>query len=260
MVQFAEVFQNVNIVSTLSRQLGWSHFLEILPIEDPLKRDFYAEMCRVERWSVRTLRAKIDSQLFERTAISKRPRKLIKEELAKLRVEDQMSPDLVFRDPYHLDFLGLKDTYQEKDLEAGILREIERFILELGTDFAFMARQKRITIDREDFYIDLLFFHRKLRRLVVVELKLGKFQAAYKGQMELYLRWLDQHERAEGEEAPIGMILCADKSDEQIRLLQLEKGDIRVARYLTEAAPISLLEKKLHDAVRNAQTPPRAGA
>jgi predicted nuclease of restriction endonuclease-like (RecB) superfamily len=188
MVQFAEVFPEQDIVATLSRELGWSHFVELIPLPDPLRRDFYAEMCRIERWSVRTLRQKINGMLFERTAISKKPEKVIRQELDALRDSDRVTPDLVFRDPYVLDFLGLTGAYAEKDLEAGILREMERFILELGSDFAFVARQKRITVDNEDYYLDLLFYHRRLRRLVAVDLKLGKFQAADKGQMELYLR------------------------------------------------------------------------
>jgi predicted nuclease of restriction endonuclease-like (RecB) superfamily len=238
------------IVAALSRQLGWSHIVEILPLPDPLQRDFYAEMCRVERWSVRFLRHRIDGMLFERTALSKKPAELVRRELAALREQDKLTPDLIFRDPYFLDFLGLKDTYCEKDLEAAILRELEAFLLELGVGFTFVARQKRITVDGEDHYIDLLFFHRKLRRLVVIDLKLSRFTTADKGQMELYLRWLEKHEVEPGEEAPIGLILCAGKSDEKIELLQLEKTGIRVASYLTELPPRRLLKKTLHAAIR----------
>jgi predicted nuclease of restriction endonuclease-like (RecB) superfamily len=196
---------------------------------------------------VRTLRAKIGGMLFERTALSRKPEELIKHELAKLRERDTLTPDLVFRDPYFLDFLGLKDAYGEKDLEAAILREMERFILELGVGFSFITRQKRIVIDGEDFHLDLLFYHRKLRRLVAVDLKLERFKAADKGQMELYLRWLEKHEMEPGEETPIGLILCADKGDEQVELLQLAKSGIRVASYLTELPPRQLLRRKLHD-------------
>jgi len=249
MVQFAEVFPKHKIVATLSRQLGWSHFKEIIPLHEHLKRDFYAEMCRIEQWSVRTLRKKIGSMLYERTAISKKPDKLIKQELKSLRDEDKLTPDLVFRDPYVLDFLGLKDTYAEKDIEAAILQEMEAFILELGVGFSFVARQKRISVDGEDYYIDLLFFHRPLRRLVAIELKLNKFKAAYKGQMELYLRWLEKHEAQPGEATPLGLILCAGKSTEQVELLQLQKSGIRVAEYMTELPPRKLLEKKLHQAI-----------
>jgi len=249
MVQFAEAFPEEQIVVTLSRQLGWSHFVAIIPLDDDLKRDFYAEMCRVERWSVRTLRQKISGMLFERTALSKKPAELAKQELIKLREEDKLTPDLVFRDPYFLDFLGLKDTYSEKDLEMAILRELESFILELGAGFSFVTRQKRITVDDEDYYLDLLFYHRKLRRLVAIDLKLGKFQAADKGQMELYLRWLEKYEKQPEEDPPIGLILCASKSEEQIKLLQLDKSGIRVAAYLTELPPRKLLQRKLHEAI-----------
>lgn len=248
MIRFAEVFPSPEIVQTLSGQLSWSHFVEIIHLEDDLKRDFYAEMCRVERWSVRTLRQKVSGMLFERTALSKKPAKLARQELAALREEDRLTPDLVFRDPYFLDFLGLADTYSEKDLESAILRELESFILELGIGFSFVARQKRITVDNQDYYLDLLFYHRRLRRLVAVDLKLGKFQAADKGQMELYLRWLEKYEQQPGEESPLGLILCADKSDEHVELLQLDKSGIRVAAYLTELPPRNLLRKKLRDA------------
>ena len=253
MIRFAEVFPDKQIVQTLSAQLGWSHFLEIIYLKEPLQRDFYAEMCRVERWSVRTLRARIGGMLYERTALSRKPEKLIRQELDALRDEDRLTPDLVFRDPYLLDFLGLADTYSERDVEAAILRELERFLLELGTDFSFIARQKRITVDQEDYYLDLLFYHRGLRRLVAIDLKLERFKAADKGQMELYLRWLERHERRPGEESPVGLILCAGKSAEHVKLLELEKSGIRVAEYLTEHLPRPLLEKKLHEAVRAAR-------
>jgi predicted nuclease of restriction endonuclease-like (RecB) superfamily len=253
MIRLAETFPQQQIVSTLSRQLGWSHFVEIIPIKEDLKREFYAEMCRVERWSVRTLRDKIGGMLFERTALSKKPAKLAKQELAQLRAGDQLSPDLVFRDPYVLDFLGLKDTYSEKDLEAAILRAMEGFLLELGAGFAFVARQKRIVIDGDDFYLDLLFYHRKLRRLVALDLKLGKFEAADKGQMELYLRWLTKHEMEPGENSPLGLILCESAGEEQVELLQLVETGIRVATYLTELPPKALFLKKLRAAAELAR-------
>ena len=253
MVRFAEVFPDREVVQALARELGWSHLVEIIPLGDDLKRDFYAEMCRIERWSVRTLRDKIGGMLFERTALSRKPEELARIELARLREGDQLSPDLVFRDPYFLTFLGLADAYSEKDLEAAILREMERFILELGTGFAFVARQRRIVIDGRDFYIDLLFYHRKLRRLVAIELKLAAFQAADKGQMELYLRWLERYETEPGEEPPIGLILCEDKGAEQIELLQLDKSGIRVASYLTDLPPKAILQEKLRAAAELAR-------
>lgn len=245
MIRFAEVFPNAEVVDSLSRNLSWSHFVEIIYQKEDLKRDFYAEMCRVERWGVRTLRQKISGMLFERTALSRKPEELAKQELTNLRDADQLTPDLVFRDPYLLNFLGLKETYSEHDLETAILRELGRFILEIGTGFAFVARQKRIVIDGKDHYIDLLFFHRKLRRLVAIDLKLGAFEAADKGQMELYLRWLEKHETGPDEQPPVGLILCEDKGDEQIELLQLDRSGIRVARYLTELPPKEVLRKKL---------------
>ena len=191
--------------------------------------------------------------LYERTAISKKPEQTIINDLELLKNEQQLSPDLVFRDPYFLDFLGLRDTYSEKDLEASILVELQKFIIELGSDFAFMARQKRITIDNDDYYIDLLFYHRRLKCLVVIDLKLGKFEAAYKGQMELYLRWIEKHEGIEGENLPIGLILCASKNQEHIELLQLEKSNIKVAEYLTQLPDMKLLEQRLHQAIEMAK-------
>jgi predicted nuclease of restriction endonuclease-like (RecB) superfamily len=253
MVQFSERFPDEPIVVTLSRQLGWSHIVAIIPLDDDLKRDFYAEMCRVERWSVRTLREKISSMLFERTALSKKPDELVRYELDKLRAEDRLTPDLVFRDPYFLDFLGLKDRYLEKDIEDAIMRELENFILELGVGFTFVARQKRIQVDNDDYYLDLLFYHRGLRRLVAIDLKLGEFRPGDKGQMELYLRWLAKHEQQPEEEVPIGLILCAGKKTEQIELLELEKSGIRVASYWTKLLPRKLLQKKLHEAVVHAR-------
>jgi predicted nuclease of restriction endonuclease-like (RecB) superfamily len=193
-------------------------------------------MARVERWSVITLRQKIQGVLYERTAISKKPDELASQEMAALAEEDRMTPDLVFRDPYLLDFLGLEDTYSERDLETAILRELERFLLELGTDFSFVARQKRMTIGDQDFYLDL-----------------GRFNAAYKGQMELYLRWLEKYECRPGEELPIGLILCSEKDHEQIELLQLDRDEIRVAEYLIELPPREMLEAKLHEAIRRAK-------
>ena len=253
MLQFAEIFPDREIVATLSRQLSWSHFVELLPLNKPHQRDFYAEMCRIERWSVRALRQKINGMLYERTALSKKPDKLIKQELEQLRDDDRLTPDLVFRDPYILDFLGLKDTFSERDLEAAILRDIESFLIELGGDFAFVARQRRIVVDGDDFYIDLLFYHRALRRLVVIDLKLGKFSPGDVGQMEFYLRWLKEHETRPGEEEPLGLILCAQKSDERIEVFELASRGIRVAEYLTQLPSKRLLEQKLHHAVQIAR-------
>ena len=245
MMQFAELFPDFQIVAPLARQLSWSHFLMLFPIKDPLSREFYLTMSVSERWTKRTLRNKIDSMLYERTAISNKPEEVIKTELANLRDNEILSPDLVFKSPYFLEFTGLKGVYSEKSLEDSLLVHIEHFILELGVGFTFVERQKRMIIDGEDFYLDLLFYHRKLRRLVAIELKLGKFKAAYKGQMELYLRWLEKHEKEVGEESPIGLLLCTEGSEEQIELLQLDQTGIRVAQYMTELPSRALLHQQL---------------
>jgi len=249
MIQFAEAFPDEEIVAALRRQLGWTHFKALIPLKDPLQREFYAEMCRIERWSTRTLAQKMDSMLFERTAVSKKPEEVAKAELAALRDEDRLTPTLVFRDPYILDFLGLKDRYLEKDLEDAILRELETFLLELGDGFTFQARQFRMQIDSDDFYLDLLLYHRRLKRLIAIDLKLGDFKAEYKGQMELYLRWLARHEQQPGEESPLGLILCAGKKTEQIELLELDQNSIHIAEYLTALPSRELLQQKLHAAI-----------
>ena len=253
MVRFAEVFPDGQMVLALSAQLSWTHIRQLAYLDDPLKRDFYVEMCRLERWSTRTLKDRIDGMLFERTALSQKPEQLIRQELDALRETDRLTPDLVFRDPYFLDFLGLKDAFSEKDLETAILRELESFILELGTGFSFVARQKRISVDNEDYYIDLLFYHRGMRRLVAFELKLGRFEAAFKGQMELYLRWLEKYDGQAGEERPMGLVLCAGKNAEHIELLQVEGSGIRVAEYLTELPSRDLLQRNLRSAIQLAR-------
>ena len=252
MIQFAQVFSDEAIVSTLSQQLSWSHFMELLPIKDPLARDFYAEMCRIERWDVCTLRQKIGGILYQRTALSKNTKAVISNEIVNLR-DGRVTPDTVFRDPYFLDFLRLKGAYSERDLEQAILREIEGVLLEFGVGFSFVARQKRMSVGKDDFHLDLLFYHRHLRRLIAVELKLESFQPAHIGQMEFYLRWLDKHERIAGEESPIGIILCASADAEQVELLELGAKSIRVSEYLTELPPMKLLQTRLHQAIEHAR-------
>jgi len=247
------VFPDFEILHALRTKLTWTHLRLIINVEDELKREFYIEMCKLEKWSSRQLQERIQSMLYERTAISKKPDATIKQELELLKNEQKLSSDLIFRDPYFLDFLGLKDTYSEKDLETSIVAELQRFITEFGNDFAFLARQKRITIDNRDYYIDLLFFHRRLKCLVAIDLKIGEFEAAYKGQMELYLRYLEKYETVEGENTPIGLILCTGKNEEHIELLQLDKSNIKVADYLTLLPSKELLQQKLHKAVEIAR-------
>ena len=242
MMKFADAFPEPVIVSTLSTQLSWSHVIAIVALKTPQARQFYSEQAAQNLWSVRELHHQIERKVFERT------------ELAALQTQAlPASPELIFKDPYFLDFLGLRQGHDEADLEAAILRQLEAFILELGRGFAFVERQKRMVIDGDDFYLDLLFYHRRLRRLVAIELKLGRFKAAHKGQMDLYLKWLDKHERQEGEEAPIGLILCAESSREQVELLQMHQDGITVAECWTELPPKAELERHLHQALVEAR-------
>lgn len=248
MVQFAQAFPEAEIVASLMRQLSWTHFLQLLPLKSEPARHFYARRCVAERWSVRELHRQIERKAYERSEIASAQG----DALAALSA-DANAPAVVFKDPYFLDFLGLRQGHDEADLESAILRQLEAFILELGRGFAFVERQKRMIIDGEDFHLDLLFFHRRLRRLVAIELKLGRFKAAHKGQMELYLKWLDKHERQPGEETPIGLILCAESSREQVELLQMHKDCITVAEYWTELPPKAELEQRLHAALMEAR-------
>lgn len=252
-MQFALVYPDKEIVYALRRQLSWTHLRTVIYMEDALKRAFYIEMCKLENWSSRQLKERIQSMLYERTAISKKPELTIQNDMELLQNEQKLSADLVFRDPYVLDFLGLSDAYSEKDLETSIIAELQRFIIELGSDFAFMARQKRITIDNREYYIDLLFYHRRLKCLIAIDLKIGEFEAAHKGQMELYLRYLEKHEQVEGENTPIGLILCTGKNEEHVELMQLHKSNIHVADYLTLLPSQKVLKQKLHQAIEIAK-------
>lgn len=252
-MKFAECYTDEPIVSALRRQLSWTHIKTLIYIDDPLKRDFYSQMAMCEHWSTRTLDERIGAMLFERTAISKQPDETIRAELAALREQGQFNEQLLLKDPYLLDFLDLNDRYLEKDLEDAILRDIEQFLLEMGAGFTFIARQKRVQIDEDDFYIDLLFYNRKLKRLVAIDLKTEKFKHAHKSQMELYLRWLAKYEQEADEQPPIGIILCSSKKQEQIELLELDKSGIHVAEYLTVLPAIDVLKEKLHHATQAAK-------
>ena len=253
MVKFHQCFPNTKIWQALSAKLSWTHFNLLIAIEDPLKRDFYTQMAAIEGWSTRVLSERIDSMLFERSALSKKPEETIRLELQALAVKGDVTPALVLKDPYVLDFLELNDHYLEKDLEDAILRELEQFLLELGAGFTFIARQKRLQIDNDDFYIDLLFYNRRLKRLIAIDLKMGTFKAEYKGQMELYLRWLAKYEQEADENPPLGIILCAGKKQEQIELLELDQSSIHVADYITELPPREMFEAKLHSAIESAR-------
>ncbi len=251
--QFERFFPDEKIILSLNAHLKWTHFVALLNIDNKLKREFYAEMCRIERWSTRELAKKIEDMLFERTAIAKRPEEIIEKEIVKLRETSTLNPDLIIQDPYIFTYLGSHEIEDEKTLEDAILNDIEEFLLNLGNGFTFQERQKVIEIDGDFFKIDLLMFHRRLRCMVAIELKKGKFKPADKGQIELYLRWLEKHEMQPGENSPIGIVLCSEKSVERVELLQLEKSGIRVSQFITELPPKDVFEKRLHEAIERAR-------
>lgn len=241
-------FEKENI-ATLSQQLSWSHLIELATIDDDLKREFYTHMNIAERWGIRTLRNKVDTMLFERTAIAQKPVEVINSELQELKNHNKLSFDLVFKNSYVLDFLNLPSIYSETDLEKALVQQIELFIMELGNGFAFIERQKRIPVDAIDYHLDLLFYHRKLKRLIAIDLKIGKFKPEYKSQMELYLRWLEIHEMQDYEQKPIGLLLCSEGNSEHVELLMLDNKEIKVAQYLTELPDKQWFIDKLHRAV-----------
>jgi predicted nuclease of restriction endonuclease-like (RecB) superfamily len=249
MIKFSKIYPDAKIVATLSQQLSWSHVVQIIAINDDLKRSFYTEMCLIENWDVRTLREKTNSMLFERTALAKKPEKLVRQEIKKLQIKKVLTPEFIFHDPYFLKFTGLESGYSETDLENTILNELTTFLQEFGSDFCFVAKQKRMSTENTDRFLDLLFFHRGLVRLIAIELKIGRFEPAHKGQMEWYLNWLDKNERKPNEEKPLGIILCSDKDLEDIEYLELDKSGIHVAQYLTQLPPKKILEAKLKQAI-----------
>lgn len=252
-IQFAKYFTEEKIVLSLAAHLKWTHFVTLLSLDDHLKREFYAEMCRIERWSTRQLNEKIEGMLYERTTLAKKPEVVIHSEIEKLRNTNELHADWIIQDPYVFENLFGQSLKTEKSLEDAIINDIEAFLLNMGNGFAFLERQKVIEVDGEHFKIDLLFFHRKLRRIIAIELKRGRFKPADKGQVELYLRWLEKYEMQPGENTPIGIILCSEKSEERVELLQLENSGIRVCQYLTELPPKEIFEARLHDAIQRAR-------
>jgi predicted nuclease of restriction endonuclease-like (RecB) superfamily len=242
MMQFASQFSDLEIVSPLATQLSWTHFTELLPIKTHEARLYYAQDAAARGYSTKELRHQISRKAYERREIA-----------AAEFPEEFSKPFNVFRDPYLLDILGLQDNFLEADLENAILADIQRFIMEFGHGFSFVERQKRMIIDGEDVVLDLLFYNRILKRLVAVELKLGRFKASYHGQMLLYLKWLDKYERKEGEESPIGIILCATANREKIELLEMDKAGIAVAEYWTELPPKAVFERKVKEILEEAQ-------
>lgn len=239
MMQFADVFPDAAIVSPLVSQLSWTHFTILMSLTDEQSRLFYAHQSAEHLWSKRELTRQIRRKAFERS------------EIADKKLDLSASSNLAgsFKDPYLFDFLDLPRGYLENDLEQALVHDLQQFILELGKGFAFVERQKRMIIDGEDFYLDLLFYHRRLKRLVAIDLKIERFSAGFKGQMELYLNWLDRHERQPDEAPPIGLILCTEAGTEQVELMNLQKDNIMVAEYWTELPPKKLLEEKLHTAL-----------
>ena len=252
MIQLYESYPILQSLIGEFKNLSWTHVISLLPIRNELKRKFYSTLCQKEHWNTRTLKDRMNSMLFERTSLSKLPEKTIESQLQELKEEDKLTPELVFRDPYVLDFLELHDAFSERDLEYAILDALEKFILEFGKDFCFVERQKRIILDNEDLYIDLVFFHRKLKCFIAIDLKLGKFKAEYKGQMELYLKYLEKYEMREDENSPIGIILCSEKGREKIELLFSPDDKINVSEYLTNLPSKKLLAQKLNKAVKSA--------
>ena len=242
MMKFAELFPDIQIVAPLATQLSWSHFIEILPLGTEEMRLYYAQEVARRRLGVRELRHQISRKAYERQEIAN----------AALSKESVI-PFNMFKDPCLLDVLGLKENFLEADLEKAILTELEKFILEFGHGFTFVERQKRMTMGDDDFTLDLLFYHRVLKRLVAVELKVGKFIPQYKGQMEFYLKWLNRYERQEGENEPIGLILCPQANRSQIELLEMDKAGIAVAEYWTNLPPKALLEEKIRTILHEAQ-------
>ena len=253
MLKFSRLFPTREIVSTLSKQLSWSHFVMVCAIDETLKREFYTEMCRIQHWSVRDFKRQMDGMLYERTVISKEPEVVIKSSIDALKKNDSVSSNLVFKDPYFISFIGNSNYKSERDLEDLILDNIVEFLQELGDDFCFVSRQKRMSTGRKDRYLDLLFFNRRLRRLIALDLKLNNFDPAYKGQMEWYLNWLDKNARLPFEEKPLGIILCAGKDQDDIEYLKMDQSGIHVAQYINELPSQELLEKKFHQAIEAAR-------
>jgi len=253
MVQFFSLYGDLKIVSSLMTQLDWTHFVYLITIDDPLKREFYTEMCRIEGWRSRNLKEKIAGMYYERIGLAKKPNEVIQAELQKLKKTGEVTTDYVIQDPIIFNHLMGRDFPTEKSLEQAILNDIENFLLSFGNGFAFLERQKSIEIDGEFFYIDLLMYHRRLRCLVVVELKLGRFKAQDKGQTELYLRWLEKNEMQPNENPPIGIILCSEKSDETVELLQLNDSGIHISQFLTELPPKEIFAERLHVAIKKAK-------
>lgn len=241
----SEFIDRVEIDLRRHFHLGWSHYRLLLPLPDPGRRRFYFEQAAAQRWSVRAFQRKIEEALYERVALSRDTQKLIALERKKAPAELLRFED-AFKDPYLLDFLGLKGAYSERDLEAAIVANLQEFLSELGSDFCFVGRQYPMRIDDVDYYLDLLFYHRGLRCMVAVDLKLGAFSAADKGQMDLYLAWLKKHEWRQGENEPVGLVLCTSKRRQHVEmLLHRSPHKMHVSEYHLKLPNRALLEERL---------------
>lgn len=248
-LRLAETFPNEPILYTLCREFTWSHLRLLMFIEDPLKRDFYIELGRVERWSVRQMQERINSLLFERTAISRKPEETIQGDLARLRQEGQMSPEMAFRDPYVLDFWGCRTAILKKTWRRQSSTSCNASLSSWGQTLPFWHGKSVSSSTTAIIGLISFFFHRRLKCLVAIDLKIGEFEAAHKGQMELYLRYLEKYEQMEGESAPIGLILCTGKNEEHVELMRLDQSNIRVADYLTALPPRETFQAKLHQSI-----------
>lgn len=228
MRQFYQTYPNLHAVR---RELSWTHFRTLMRLPTPEQREFYGRLAATGRWSSRELDRQIQSLLYARVGLSRKPETLAP--TLPIPRETALTYDEAFKDPYVLDFLGLADTYSEKDLEAAIIRKIERFLLELGTGFCFVGRQRRMTIDDKDYSVDLVFYHRVLRCLVLVDLKIGAFEPADVAQMHLYLEWTKRYDKQEDETDPVGLILCGSKGKQVVELLLSGPGNrVKVSQYL----------------------------
>lgn len=231
MVKVAKAFEP-EMFATMSQTLSWSHFIELATIENSTKRLYYQQLSAHNHWSLRELRRRQEAMDYERSLVAAKPEDEI---IGALTAPDPtVNPEVMLKSSYIVDFLGLRGCFSERDLETAIADQLEKFILELGNGFAFMERQKRISVDGTDYYIDLLFYHRKLNRLIAIDLKLGKFKPEYKGQMELYLKYLQRYEQQPHENDPIGLLLCSEGNTEHIELMMLGDDHIKVAQYLTD--------------------------
>lgn len=236
------------------RSLSWSHYAELVTVSDDLARSFYEKQASDENWSFRELKRQIDSSLFERLALSRDKKGVMK--LAKKGLQTSVANDIV-RDPYIFEFLGLPtdDIVKERDLEKKLIENLQKFLLELGKGFSFVARQFKITVDNEHNFIDLVFYHRILRCFVLIELKTRKVKHQDIGQMNLYLNYMKEEENAEGDNDPIGIIIAADKHE---YLVKYATGGISntifVSKYQLHLPEQKLLEKKVREIIEDAES------